>query len=130
MEDAIIDDGGPERYIKEIKELAKDKSLYFGMEFPSEEAANEFYNEYRRIVGFSIRRDYCNKSKKDDVMTSRKRNVRDAQGMNIGIVDEIGISLKASHDLISAIVGGKEFVMREDQKKYLCAKKTVKLAVW
>ncbi|KAF5960661.1 hypothetical protein HYC85_001870 [Camellia sinensis] len=194
MEDSIIDDGGLEGCIEEMGELAKDKSPYLGMEFPSEEAVYEFYNEYGRIVGFSIRRDYCNKSKKDGVMTSRKfvcykegerekdkrytmiknprsetrtnskafmhisfkrellkwivskfdnnhnhplhlpqcthlmpsqRKVYDAQGINIDIADETEISLKASHDLISAIAGAKEFVgfTREDQKTYLRAKR-------
>ncbi|KAL7201721.1 hypothetical protein ACSBR1_033423 [Camellia fascicularis] len=53
-------------------ELAKDKSPYLGMEFPSEKTAYEFYNKSGKIIGFSIRRDYCNKSNKDGVMTSRK----------------------------------------------------------
>ncbi|XP_028109693.1 protein FAR1-RELATED SEQUENCE 5-like [Camellia sinensis] len=189
-----MDDGGLEGCIEEMGELAKDKSPYLGMELLSEEAAYEFYNEYGRIVGFSIRRDYCNKSQKDGVMTSRKfvcckegerkkdkrytmiknprsetrtnckafmhisfkrdlskwivskfdsnhnhplhlpqcthlmpsqRKVCDAQGINIDIADESGISLKASHDLISAIAGGKKFVgfTREDQKTYLRAKR-------
>ncbi|XP_028090677.1 protein FAR-RED IMPAIRED RESPONSE 1-like [Camellia sinensis] len=72
MEDGIMDDGGLEGCIEEMRELAKDKSPYLGMEFPSEEAAYEFYNEYGRIVGFNIRKDYCNKSNKDGVMTIRK----------------------------------------------------------
>ncbi|XP_028114166.1 uncharacterized protein LOC114312151 [Camellia sinensis] len=114
-----MNDGGLEGGIEEMRELAKDKSPYLGMEFPSEEAVYEFYNEYGRIVGFSIRRDYCNKSKEDGVMTSRKF------GINIDIADETEISLKASHDLISAIAEGKEFVgfMRKDQKTYLRAKR-------
>ena len=54
-----------------------------------------------------------------------QRKVCDAQGINIDIADESGISLKASHDLISAIAGGKEFVgfTREDQTTYLRAKR-------
>ncbi|GMP68599.1 hypothetical protein CsSME_00028160 [Camellia sinensis var. sinensis] len=72
MKDGIMDDGGLEGYIEEMRKLAKDKSPYLGMEFPSKEATYEFYNEFGRIVGFRIRRDYCNKSKKDGVMTSRK----------------------------------------------------------
>ena len=49
-----------------------------------------------------------------------QRKVCDAQCINNDIADESGIFLKASHDLISAITGGKEFVgfMQEDQKKY------------
>ncbi|KAL7258001.1 hypothetical protein ACSBR1_004179 [Camellia fascicularis] len=68
MEDGIMDDGGLEGCIEEMGKLVKDKSSYLGMEFPSEEAAYEFYNEFG-----SIRKDYCNKSKKDGVMTNRWR---------------------------------------------------------
>ena len=39
-----------------------------------------------------------------------QRKICDAQGINIDIADKTGISLKASHDLISTIAGGKEFV--------------------
>ncbi|KAL7172200.1 hypothetical protein ACSBR2_031821 [Camellia fascicularis] len=115
MEDGIMDDGGLEGCIEEMRELVKDKSPYLDMEFSSEETAYEFYNEYRRIVGFGIRKDYCNKSKKDGVMTSRK----------FVCSDDTGIFLKTLHDLISVIVGRKEFVgfMREDQKTYLRAKR-------
>ncbi|XP_028081102.1 protein FAR-RED IMPAIRED RESPONSE 1-like [Camellia sinensis] len=134
MEDGIMDDGGLEGCIEELGKLAKDKSPYLSMEFPSEEAAYEFYDEFGRIVRFSIIRDYCNKSKKNGVMTSRKfvcykegEREKDKRytGINIDIADETGISLKASHDLISAIAGGKEFVRftREDQKTYLHAKR-------
>ena len=66
-----MDDGGLEGCIEEMRGLVKDKSPYLDMEFPLEEIAYEFYNEYRKIVGFGIGKDYCNKSKKDGVMTSR-----------------------------------------------------------
>ncbi|KAL7247349.1 hypothetical protein ACSBR2_002295 [Camellia fascicularis] len=165
MEDGIMDDGGLEGCIEEMRVLAKDKSPYLGIEFPSEEAAYEFYNEYGRIVGFGIRRDYCNKRKKDGVMTSRKlvcylwkwivskfdnnynhllhlpqcthlipsqRKVCNAQSINIDIADDTRISFKPSHDLISVIAGGKEFVrfMRGGSECILTFKKTSKLAVW
>ncbi|KAL7179446.1 hypothetical protein ACSBR1_042775 [Camellia fascicularis] len=42
------------------------------MEFDYEESAYKFYNEYDRIVRFSITRDYHMKSKKDGVMINRK----------------------------------------------------------
>ncbi|XP_024625265.1 protein FAR1-RELATED SEQUENCE 5-like [Medicago truncatula] len=42
------------------------------MIFESEVAAYEFYNEYSKRIGFGIRREYGNKSKKDGVLTSRR----------------------------------------------------------
>ncbi|XP_059629318.1 protein FAR1-RELATED SEQUENCE 5-like [Cornus florida] len=41
------------------------------MQFDSEEAAYDFYNEYGGRVGFSIRREYKNNSRKDGKLTSR-----------------------------------------------------------
>ncbi|KAL7238080.1 hypothetical protein ACSBR2_004221 [Camellia fascicularis] len=84
-----------------LEKLANNSMPCVGMEFDSEEGAYDFYNEYGRIMGFSIRRDYHTKT------------------------DDTGISLKASHDLISALAKGKEFVgfTREDQKTYLRAKR-------
>ncbi|XP_028108771.1 protein FAR1-RELATED SEQUENCE 5-like [Camellia sinensis] len=177
-----------------LEKLANNSMPCVGMEFDSEEGAYEFYNEYGRIVGFSIRRDYHTKSKKDGIMINRKfvcckkgekekdkryitvkhpqhetrtkcnafmyisfrrdlskwvlmkfddnhnyllhipqcthmmpsqRKLCDAQGINVDVANDIGISLKASHDLISALARGKEFVgfTREDQKTYLRAKR-------
>ncbi|KAJ1429757.1 FAR1 DNA-binding domain [Sesbania bispinosa] len=42
------------------------------MEFESEVAAYEFYNEYSRRIGFGIRRKYGNKSKKGGILTLRR----------------------------------------------------------
>ncbi|KAI8551016.1 hypothetical protein RHMOL_Rhmol06G0152000 [Rhododendron molle] len=49
------------------------------------------------------------------------RMVSEAQAINIDIAADIGLSLKASHDLLSAQAGGKECLgfTREDQKNYL-----------
>ncbi|KAL7258174.1 hypothetical protein ACSBR1_004317 [Camellia fascicularis] len=121
-----------------LEKLANNSMPCVGMEFDSEEGAYDFYNEYGRIMGFSIRRDYHTKSKKDGIMINRKfvcckegekekdkRKLCDAQGINVDLADDTGISLKASHDLISALAKGKEFVgfTREDQKTYLRAKR-------
>ena len=43
-----------------------------GMEFESDESAYSFYNEYGRIIGFSIRKEYVNKCKKTEIVTSRR----------------------------------------------------------
>ncbi|XP_028073729.1 protein FAR1-RELATED SEQUENCE 5-like [Camellia sinensis] len=124
-----------------LEELAKNSMPCVGMEFDSEEAAYEFYNEYGRIVGFSIRRDYHTKSNKDGIVINRKRDLSkwvlmkfddnhnhflyisqcthmmssqrklcNAQGINVDVADDTGISLKASHNLISALAEGKEFL--------------------
>ncbi|XP_058721616.1 protein FAR1-RELATED SEQUENCE 5-like [Vicia villosa] len=45
---------------------------HLDMEFESEAAAYEFYNEYSRVTGFGIRREYGNKSRKDGTLTSRR----------------------------------------------------------
>lgn len=54
-----------------------------------------------------------------------QRKLCNAQGINADVADDTGISLKALHDLISALAGRKEFVgfTREDQKTYLRAKR-------
>jgi len=43
-----------------------------GMEFESDEIAYNFYNEYGRMTGFSIRKEYVNKCKKTGIVTSRR----------------------------------------------------------
>ncbi|XP_057464719.1 protein FAR1-RELATED SEQUENCE 5-like isoform X1 [Actinidia eriantha] len=43
-----------------------------GMGFDSEDVAYEFYNAYAGQVGFSVRKDYVNKSKKDGAVASRR----------------------------------------------------------
>ena len=43
-----------------------------GMEFEADEIAYDFYNEYGRNAGFSIRKEYVNKCKKTGVVTSRR----------------------------------------------------------
>jgi zinc finger SWIM domain-containing protein 3 len=42
------------------------------MEFNSDEIAYNFYNEYERMTGFSIRKEYVNKCKKTEIVTSRR----------------------------------------------------------
>ena len=43
-----------------------------GIEFGSEQETYDFYNECGRNSGFSIRKEWWNKRKKDGVVTSRK----------------------------------------------------------
>ncbi|KAF7151126.1 hypothetical protein RHSIM_Rhsim02G0232300 [Rhododendron simsii] len=90
---------GPE---ETMKELSKDYSLSLGMEFESEEDAYEFYNDHARITG-----------------------IREAQALNIELAVDSGLSVKASHDLISAQSGGRENVgfTLNDHKSYLRARR-------
>jgi zinc finger SWIM domain-containing protein 3 len=43
-----------------------------GMQFESDDIAYNFYNEYGRMAGFSIRKEYVNKCKKTGIVTSRR----------------------------------------------------------
>jgi len=43
-----------------------------GIEFESKIAAYEFYNKHNEKMGFGIRREYGNKSKKDDIFYFKK----------------------------------------------------------
>ncbi|XP_028073198.1 protein FAR1-RELATED SEQUENCE 5-like [Camellia sinensis] len=54
-----------------------------------------------------------------------QRKLYQAQALNVDISDDTSIYLKASHDLISALAGGKENLgfTREDQKSYLRGKR-------
>jgi len=54
------------------KKLDTDYIPKLGIEFDSEQEAYDFYNEGGRNFGFSIRKEWCNKRKKDGVVTSRK----------------------------------------------------------
>ncbi|KAL5581286.1 hypothetical protein UlMin_013728 [Ulmus minor] len=61
-----------------------------GMGFDSEDHAYEFYNGYAGRVGFSVRKDYVNRSKIDGVVASRRFTcfregfrLRDKRDMNV-----------------------------------------------
>lgn len=182
-----MDDGGLEE--REI-DWSKDYTLRVGMEFDTETAAYDFYNDHGRVMGFSVRKCYFTRSKKDGILINRKfvcnkqgkkgidkrslvveqprketrtkcdafmyitfnrdkskwsvknfeekhnhllhipetvyrmrsqRKIHEAQALNIAIAVDSGLSLKASHDLISAQVGGKRNVgfTQEDHKSFL-----------
>nr|XP_016484692.1 PREDICTED: protein FAR1-RELATED SEQUENCE 12-like [Nicotiana tabacum] len=46
--------------------------IKLGMAFDSEEYAYEYYNKYAATIGFSVRKEYANKSKVHGYVTSRK----------------------------------------------------------
>ncbi|XP_043705392.1 protein FAR1-RELATED SEQUENCE 7-like [Telopea speciosissima] len=54
---------------------------FIGMQFDSDNDAFEFYNSYGRRVGFSVRREYANKSKKDNTKITSMRLVCSKQGL-------------------------------------------------
>ncbi|KAK9281185.1 hypothetical protein L1049_004080 [Liquidambar formosana] len=62
---------------------------YVGMEFESEEAAKEFYDEYARSVGFIMRIDQCRRSEVDKRILSRRLSCN-RQGYYVKLKDEIG----------------------------------------
>ena len=49
-----------------------ESTPFKGMKFEANEIAYDFYNEYGRKTGFSIRKEYVNKCKKTGVVTSRR----------------------------------------------------------
>ncbi|KAG7986751.1 hypothetical protein I3843_03G097700 [Carya illinoinensis] len=51
---------------------SKDAVLKIGTEFESDEHAYKFYNKYARLVGFSVRKDWVNRSKVHGQVVSRK----------------------------------------------------------
>ncbi|KAJ1391554.1 FAR1 DNA-binding domain [Sesbania bispinosa] len=55
-----------------ITECRLDGVPKLGMGFDSEEHAYEFYNTYAGRVGFSVRKDYVNRSKVDGAVASRR----------------------------------------------------------
>ncbi|KAK2402304.1 protein FAR1-RELATED SEQUENCE [Trifolium repens] len=61
-----------EQNVQHGQENIVDSEPHLEMKFDSEAAAYEFYNEYSKRIGFGIRREYVNKSKKDGVLTSRR----------------------------------------------------------
>lgn len=50
----------------------RDGVLKIGTEFESDEHAYRFYNKYARLVGFSVRKDWVNRSKVHGLVVSRK----------------------------------------------------------
>ncbi|KAL7258368.1 hypothetical protein ACSBR1_004485 [Camellia fascicularis] len=63
---------GLETVIEDNDMLLKEHTPSLETEFELEEIAYQFYNEYGRIMGFSIRWDFHTKSKKDSTMVNRK----------------------------------------------------------
>lgn len=60
-----------------------------GMEFDSEDAAKEFYDEYARRVGFVMRIDQCRRSEVDKRILSRRLSCN-KQGYYVKLRDHFG----------------------------------------
>ncbi|XP_059669903.1 uncharacterized protein LOC132315594 [Cornus florida] len=54
------------------EDLKIDELPSVGMEFESEEDSYVFYNRYASVVGFSVRKDFLNKSKVNGAVVSRR----------------------------------------------------------
>ncbi|XP_043700081.1 protein FAR1-RELATED SEQUENCE 5-like [Telopea speciosissima] len=54
---------------------------FIGMQFNSENEAFEFYNSYGGILGFSVRREFVNKCKKDKMTITSRRFICSKQGI-------------------------------------------------
>ncbi|KAK0591739.1 hypothetical protein LWI29_007185 [Acer saccharum] len=54
-----------------LKCLNEKPKLKCGLEFDSEQSAYDFYNAYRRSMGFSVRKDTFGKNKRTGELTSR-----------------------------------------------------------
>lgn len=62
---------------------------YVGMEFDSEDAAKEFYDEYARRLGFVMRIDQCRRSEVDKRILSRRLSCN-KQGYYVKMKDQYG----------------------------------------
>ncbi|XP_030958312.1 protein FAR1-RELATED SEQUENCE 5-like [Quercus lobata] len=55
-----------------LSNMPMESTPFKGMKFEADEIAYDFYNEYDRKAGFSIKKEYVNKCKKTVVVTSRR----------------------------------------------------------
>ncbi|KAF7150659.1 hypothetical protein RHSIM_Rhsim02G0126700 [Rhododendron simsii] len=51
---------------------SEDRIPHLGLEFNSDDDAFSFYNNYAFTMGFSVRKEFCNRNKKTGEVTSRK----------------------------------------------------------
>jgi zinc finger SWIM domain-containing protein 3 len=109
-----------ESIVQHGQEGVVDYTPCLEMEFESEVAAYEFYNEYSRRIGFGIRREYGNKSRKDGILTSRRFTCFKAQHNHAlqppGYVHMIR-SHRRSH--ASQVVVADESGLKQDFQEYV-----------
>lgn len=59
----VVHSNGTHSTLSLNDEASKDAVLRIGTEFESDEHAYKFYDRYARLVGFSVRKDWVNRSK-------------------------------------------------------------------
>nr|XP_009761907.1 PREDICTED: protein FAR1-RELATED SEQUENCE 5-like [Nicotiana sylvestris] len=57
-------------YVNSVRSIDREPAL--GLEFDDDESAFNYYNEYARRIGFSVRKEYVNINKKLGYVTSQK----------------------------------------------------------
>ncbi|KAG8363935.1 hypothetical protein BUALT_Bualt19G0074100 [Buddleja alternifolia] len=68
-EEELLGNGGSERLINERHSIISEEKIpKIGMEFDDEEAAYTFYNEYAKVVGFSIRKHALRRDNKGTII--------------------------------------------------------------
>ncbi|KAG5620019.1 hypothetical protein H5410_005237 [Solanum commersonii] len=104
------------------------------MKFDSYDHGFEYYNEYAARIGFSVRREYANKSKIHGYVTSRKitcykeahllpsqKNVKLSQAHEIDLLDDSGICPKSSFEYVARQGVGEAYTnyLRDKRKESL-----------
>lgn len=85
-------DGSTERESESfVCEKSSVQEPLVGMEFDSENAAKEFYDEYAKSVGFIMRIDQCRRSEVDKRILSRRLSCN-KQGYYVKMKDQNGSS--------------------------------------
>lgn len=85
-------DGSTERESESfVCEESSVQEPLVGMEFDSENAAKEFYDEYAKSVGFIMRIDQCRRSEVDKRILSRRLSCN-KQGYYVKMKDQNGSS--------------------------------------
>lgn len=87
-------DGSTERESESfVCEESSVQEPLVGMEFDSENAAKEFYDEYAKSVGFIMRIDQCRRSEVDKRILSRRLSCN-KQGYYVKMKDQNGLIRK------------------------------------
>ncbi|KAK1582382.1 hypothetical protein Q3G72_014464 [Acer saccharum] len=96
-----------------------------GLEFDGEQLAYDFYNAYRRSMGFSVKKETYGRNKRTDEhnhplvmpkcahMLPSQRTLSSSQAIEVDLAEESGISLKFSYELLGKQVGGRESLSEE-----------------
>ena len=80
------------------KELGSEISIpnlvpKIGVQFVSENHAYIFYNEYAGSIGFSVRKDFVNKRKEDEIVKSRRPCAGNGRTRTCELASSLSLSL-------------------------------------